>query len=250
MQPGELRFGSRVWTPEHDFGEALRLTCSAAEKRELERLEDLARAGRLLRRVLPAGDQFYMVCKSSSEVRGILSEEDRIVDVVVSDATIDHYRDSIDANGWKFDWYQSNPVVLYDHWYSVHGIVGHSERWWVESGQLLSRDRFDDPEENEAAGMVFKKILSKSLRTVSVGFKPIAWKKILNAEGEWTGGFLFSEQQKLEHSWVAIPANPNAHLGLGAATPGKGLPESTLQIAKTLTTRLQAGSLVERLRGD
>ena len=244
--PGALRFGPFVWTPEDDFGIALSLTRGADERQELERLEDLARAARLVRQILPGGDPIYTVRKSSSKIRGVLSEEERLVDVVVSDETRDHYEDVIEVNGWKFDFFTKNPVVLYDHWYSVEGIVGHSVRWWVESGQLLSWDKFDPPESNKASEMVFAKILSGSLRTVSVGFKPVAWKKILDDEGNWRGSFRYTEQQKLEHSWVAIPANPSAHLGLDAATPEEGLPDSTQGIRK-ISDRLTAATILGRL---
>jgi HK97 family phage prohead protease len=181
----------------------------ASERDELKRLEELALAGRLTRRVRGA-DGVYQVERSPANCVKAIDLDLRTVTVVASDKTLDRYGDTIDATGWIMDSFATNPVALIDHDYSVAAIVGQAIKWWVEKDALMITDRFDPPWTNETADMAWNKIVNGSLRAVSVGFRPMKWVRRYNEEDEWTGGFDYLEQELYEKSWVAVPANPSA----------------------------------------
>jgi hypothetical protein len=247
MTDGRLKFGHLSWDPaRHPFESALALAVTETEHAELLRVKELAMAGRLVR-VAPEGQGARYLVRKMGEVRAI-DEEKRRVTVVTSDATLDRYGDTIAADGWKTDAYALNPVVLIDHDYRVASIVGHSARWWVEGGQFMSEDQFDPAGTNAAADMAWAKILNRSLRAVSVGFRALKWAKRLNEANEWTGGFDFLEQEKLEHSWVAVPANHSAvipaSISLPPTPPDEGHLSATLQQIRERTT---AAEILSRL---
>lgn len=131
------------------------------------------------------------------------------VDITASDETVDRYGDVIVADGWKTDNYTRNPVVLVDHNYRVESIVGVGEPR-IKGKKLKIRITDDETPENEKAAMVIRLRAQGFLRAVSVGFQPMKWEKILDKDGNWKGSFRFTEQDLLELSWVAVPANPNA----------------------------------------
>jgi HK97 family phage prohead protease len=206
---GVLRFADGLWRPDQDnFDAALKLT-PTAERGELERLKELALAGRLTRRVRGA-DGIYQVERSVAPCVRAIDLDLRTVTVIASDDTLDSYGDTIAADGWKFERFARNPVALIDHDYSVAAIVGQSIKWWVEKKALMITDRFDGPWTNDTADMAWNKIVSGSLRAVSVGFRPMKWVRRYNDKDEWTGGFDYLEQELYEKSWVAVPANPSA----------------------------------------
>lgn len=205
-----LDFGGRVWTPEESFKLALDLTESREEHQELERLEDLARSGRLSRRSLSDGSVIYPVIKAAPGLKAI-NEKERVVTVAVSDATVDRYGDTIAVDGWDTKNHDKNPVVITDHNYSVEAIVGQSLGHRVAGDQFLSDHLFNAASTDPWAEYVFQKIVARSLRAVSVGFRAQAWAKRINSDsGEWTGGYDYLKQELYEESWVAVPANPNA----------------------------------------
>jgi len=249
MDDGRLQFGSRNWNPaRHPFASALELAESNIERAELERLKELACAGRLVRVVAREGDAAqYHVRKAATEIRAI-DEKARKVIVVASDATLDRYGDTIDPTGWKTDAFQKNPVALIDHSYSVADIVGQIPRTWVEARQFLSEHLFDPAGTNARADMAWAKLLNRSLRAVSVGFLALKWAKRLNDQNEWTGGFDFLEQELMEISWVAVPANPSAvipaSVNLLATPPDEGALAATLQ---RIGNKAAAAAILSRL---
>jgi hypothetical protein len=248
MSDGRLKFGHLSWDPaRHPFESALAMAATEAEHAELARLKELACAGRLVR-VAPEGcEAQYVVRKAAPDVRAI-DEDKRRVTVVASDATLDRYGDTIAADGWKTANFEKNPVVLLDHWYVVEYIVGQCAKWWVEGGQFLNEHAFDPAGTNAKADMAWQKILNRSLRAVSVGFRALKWAKRLNEQNEWTGGFDFLEQELLEVSWVAVPANPSAvipaSISLPPTSPAKGHLDATLQQIREKAT---AAEILSRL---
>lgn len=247
--PGALRFREFVWSPgRDDFEAALRHTESAAERTELVRLTDLAVAGRLTRRTLPDGSAIYPVVKAAVGIRAI-DEKTRRVTVAASDATVDRYGDTIAVAGWVTDNFEKNPVVLTDHDYTVGAIVGQSLGHRVEGGQFLSDHLFNPASADPWAEYVFQKILARSLRAVSVGFRARKWAKRVSPDtGEWTGGYDYLEQELLEESWVAVPANPNAVI-----PADKSLEPAAIEAPGPALRRLQEAvrsiGLLGRMRG-
>ncbi len=171
---------------------------------------DLRSAGRLVLRRTPDGGEVELVEKHLT--LEAYDPETRGVTITASDETVDRYGDIVRASGWDLRSYQRNPVVLTDHDYRVASIVGTADVA-VRDGRLAARITLDPPETNRQASIVANLLASGSLRSVSVGFRPLEPPTpILDETGKWTGGFEFKRQELLEISWVAVPANPNATL--------------------------------------
>jgi HK97 family phage prohead protease len=175
----------------------------------MNRISELRAAGRLVERTLPGGERTECVEKATP-LRLERLNPDGTVDVVASDGTVDRYGDVIEPDGWDLTAYHRNPVILVDHDYRVSRIVGAAERAEILDGALLVRIRLDPAGSNPTAGMVRSRLEAGSLRTVSVGFVPLEWEPILHVESGRVTGFRFTEQELLEVSFVAVPANPNA----------------------------------------
>jgi HK97 family phage prohead protease len=213
-----------------------------AKSRLSRDVAELLVTDRLVRRELPGGAEVWQVEKSyagtAACVREVKGDGD-VVTIVASDATVDRYGDIIEPTGWKFANYLRNPVWLVDHRYTVLSIVGQGMNPRIEGGALVLDVRHDPPGSGEQVDGVRARLKSGSLRAVSVGFRPLKWEKIRNEQGDWTGGFRFLEQELLEVSWVAVPANPSATLGLGPEDLG---PAPTREVGPVATSEA-----VERL---
>ncbi len=164
------------------------------------------------------------ITKAEDDEGGIL----RAVDIVASTPQVDSMGDIIVQSGWDLSRFKSNPVLLIDHGEATGGlfggrmatirsVVGHGVKGTIKKSKddLTLEGRLDD-ETNETANLVRSRLANGSVKTVSVGFIPLAWEDILDKDGEWTGGFRFLKQELLEVSFVAIPANTEA-----VVTPGK-----------------------------
>lgn len=173
-----------------------------------------------------------------------IDPETKGVDITASDETVDRYGDVIVAAGWKLDNFAKNPVILIDHNYRVAAIVGSGEAR-IKGKKLKVRITHDAAAENEAAQMVSRLVESGLLRAVSVGFMPLKWESMRDKEGNWTG-YKYLEQDLLEVSWVAVPANPNATLSVepnpAADTAGDDAPARLAG----LSTRLLAAAAAVR----
>jgi HK97 family phage prohead protease len=174
----------------------------------MSRICELRAAGRLVERTLLGGYRAELVEKDHGLLRQF--NGDGTLDVIASDGTIDRYGDVIEPGGWDLTAYRRNPVILVDHDYRVSRIVGAAERVEILDDALLVRILLDPADSNPTAGMVRSRLEAGSLRTVSVGFVPLEWEPILHVESGRMTGFRFTEQELLEVSFVAVPANPNA----------------------------------------
>lgn len=152
------------------------------------------------------------VCRS-------IDMENRTVEFVASDSSVDSYKTILPVDKWDLSRYEKNGAVGYMH--DVYGdswsikaepddIIGKGVAW-VEDDQLIVRITFEPKELNEKADKIFRKIQFGSLNAVSVGFMPVG-------EGHWGDKraqedpdvFYFAGQELLEVSVVNIPANANA----------------------------------------
>ncbi len=152
-------------------------------------------------------------------IRQVGNEEDRTLEVVASDESIDRYEEVISVTGWDLKNYRKNPVVLFGHDY--HSLpVGQSLKVWKsldgEAKQLRSHMRFATAEAHPFAESVYRLLQGGELRTVSVGFLPWDWE---DPEGEvprdgdgraTAPQRTYRKQELLEISVVPVPANPNA----------------------------------------
>jgi HK97 family phage prohead protease len=171
-------------------------------------LEQLRKAGRIVRRALADGREVEQVEKTfRAEIRA-LDVDAREVEVVASDGTKDRYGDTINPDGWELGNYRKNPIFLADHSYRVDHVTGQSTGERVENGLLIVRSRFLPAGLNPLADMVLGMVEAGAIRTVSVGFRSLEHK--FRYEDEKFTGIDFIRQELLEVSWVAVPANPNA----------------------------------------
>lgn len=179
-------------------------------------IPDLRAAGRLVTRTAADGSSVEVVEREFA-LRSY-DPETRTGEIIASDATVDRYGDIVEASGWRLENYRRNPVMLIDHSYSVNDIVGQAFPR-IEGGALVARFVLDDPATNRQASIVASLIKNRSLRAVSVGFTAKAYEPILDDDGNWTGGFRFTDQELLEISWVAVPANPSAVMSINDPEP-------------------------------
>ena len=128
------------------------------------------------------------------------------LEFVLSDETVDSYGDSIAAKGWDLDRFRKNPIALFGH--SHDYPIGTWSDLRVEGGKLLGKlnlaARGTSARIDELIGLVEQGIL----RAVSAGFLP---KKAEPMDPKKPyGGQRYLEQELLEISLVAVPANPAA----------------------------------------
>ena len=134
-----------------------------------------------------------------------------VLDFVSSDETLDRYSEIISAAGWKLSSYNRNPVFQNAHQYGdVVFTLGRALVTEVRAGKLYQRIQFAT-EVNPMARIAHGLYRGKFLNAVSVGFIPLRWE---NGTQETAFRRKYLEQELLEVSAVAIPANPNA-LALG-----------------------------------
>src|SRR6266404_7785344 len=133
------------------------------------------------------------------------------LDFISSDETLDRYSEIISASGWKLDSYHRNPVFQNAHQYGdVIFTLGRALVTEVRAGKLFQRIQFAT-DVNPMARIAYGLYRGKFLSAVSVGFIPLRWE---NGTQETSFRRKYLEQDLLEVSAVAIPANPNA-LALG-----------------------------------
>lgn len=174
----------------------------------------LRKSGRLVSRTMPNGETVELIEKGA--IFSGFNPDTREVIITASSGAVDRMGDVIDPNGWDLRHFEKNPVVLLDHDYRVEKIAGRVVDSWVDGEKFMQRIRLDDPSWNKAAELVAKRLESGSLRAVSVGFRPVEWEPIKSEDGKPTGGLKFKRQEQLELSWVAVPANQEAVLGIEA----------------------------------
>ena len=125
-----------------------------------------------------------------------------------SDGSVDRMNDTIAAAGWDLTDFSANPVALWAHDSSAPPIGG-ARNVGVEGDRLLGDIEFAPPETYAFADTIYRLVLGKFLRAVSVGFMPTRYAFVEN-DPERGFGIDFLEQALLEISVCPVPANPNA----------------------------------------
>lgn len=139
----------------------------------------------------------------------------------------------IDAAGWDLRNYRRNPVVLYAHDDSSGGFVGvqagtrsalpiaRAVDVGVENGALVSTAQFDM--EDPFAAEIHRKVVGGFINATSVRWRPLVAPRRENREITDADGVVrerevvvFTRQELLEWSVVAIPADPGAVVQRGA----------------------------------
>jgi phage head maturation protease len=146
------------------------------------------------------------------------------LDFVASTATLDRYHEIIEPAGWRLDSYRRNPVFQNAHNYGdvifTLGKAVSTEVRAIGAGQALCQRIQFAVDVNPMARIAYGLYKGGFLNAVSVGFIPLRWEDPNRRDGaNGTNGEpvprrRYLEQELLEVSAVAIPANPDA-LALG-----------------------------------
>ena len=128
---------------------------------------------------------------------------ERMVETVISTPSMDREGDRIDVNGWRLENYRRNPVICWSHDVKQPPIARAVEIG-VRDGALRSLDEFPPEGLYPLADTVHNLVRAGFINSKSVGFRPIRW------ERNETGGVDYFEQELLESSYVAVPANSEA----------------------------------------
>lgn len=132
-----------------------------------------------------------------------IDEENKTVRFRISDESIDRYGEKVEQSSWNFKNFLKNPVLLWGHDPSeAENVLGTVSDLSIEKDGTYATAHFDE-DINEKAALIFKQIVKGTLRTVSVGFIP----HTIDTEDDIP---VLKDNELLELSVVAIPANPNA----------------------------------------
>jgi len=166
------------------------------------------------------------------------------LDFIASTATLDRYHEVIEPAGWRLESYRRNPVFQNAHNYGdilfTLGKALSTEVRAVDGGQALCQRIQFATEINPVARIAYGLYKGGFLNAVSVGFIPLRWEDPPSPEGY--GGQVdckprrrYLEQELLEVSAVAIPANPDAlALGLRSGAVAKADVGAAVELLRSL----------------
>lgn len=149
-----------------------------------------------------------------------LDEKNKTFVAVASTEDEDRDKDIVRQSGWKMTNFRKNPVVPWSHNY--YGVpIARSMKTWVDkqTNRLLFMPKFDDSDDESVK--IFNKYKNGFLTSFSVGFMGLK-SEYRDEDDKWWGGREFLQQELLEISCCAIPANPNANVHMGMDENDKG----------------------------
>lgn len=126
------------------------------------------------------------------------------LEYVMSDDSVDRLGDVIDQAGWQLVNFTKNPIALFGHDSSFP--VGTWKDVKVKGSQLRGSLELMPPV-SPRLQEIHAAVKGGVLRAVSVGFKPLKYEPLPDSK---KGGYRFIENELVECSIVAVPANPNA----------------------------------------
>jgi hypothetical protein len=187
-----------------------------------------------------------------------------ILDFVVSDESLDRYDEVICASGWRLETYRRNPVFQNAHQYGdilfTLGKALITDVRTVAGRQALFQRIQFATDVNPVARIAHGLYSGGFLNAVSVGFLPLRWQNCDPVgQASTPAGSLgvpprvppasalrsespqprrrYLEQELLEVSAVAIPANPNAlALAVKSGAVNKSDLRETLELLKNLSS--------------
>jgi phage head maturation protease len=171
-----------------------------------------------------------------------------ILDFISSDETLDRYDEVICTSGWRLDTYRQNPVFQNAHQHDdiIHtlGRALQTDLRQVNGRTALVQTIQFATDVNPIARIAHGLYSGGFLHSVSVGFIPIRWEDAPSDPSTLTSQpstqqlrRKYLEQELLEVSAVAIPANPNAlALALKSGALEKSDLRDTLDILRQTLT--------------
>jgi phage head maturation protease len=180
------------------------------------------------------------------------------LDFVASTATLDRYHEIIEPAGWRLDSYRRNPVFQNAHNYGdvifTLGKAVSTEVRAVGNGQALCQRIQFAVDVNPMARIAYGLYRGGFLNAVSVGFIPLQWEEPSGTDGKHgsDGGQArrrYLEQELLEVSAVAIPANPDAlALGLKSGAVARCDLQETLDLLRGVISAEKPNQLMDLAR--
>lgn len=145
---------------------------------------------------------------------------------VITSEVVDRDGEIIALNGWDFENFMKNPVVLRGHNYRdlpVAKCTGLS----IEGGKVVATGEFASAAANPKAQQVRALYDDGFINAVSVGFRVL--------QRNPANRTIIEKQELLEFSFVTVPANPEA-LGMGKGVKAYMESEDILDETKDATT--------------
>lgn len=148
----------------------------------------------------------------AGKIRSV-NEKDYTVEALVSDESIDRYREVIKVDAWKkgLQHYKKHPVLLSSHKYDdLRKQIGEAVKIRTTDEGLVAVFKYYVGEGNEEADWAFR-LAQKGRAAYSVGFIPLKWEDLPEdgKKGEQPRR-IYTEVELLEISQVLVPANRNA----------------------------------------
>ena len=174
-----------------------------------------------------------------------------ILDFISSDETLDRYSEIICASGWRLDSYRRNPVFQNAHQYGdiifTLGKALVTEVRQINGRSCLYQRIEFAVDANPIAKIAYALYRGAYISTVSVGFIPIRWEdspdssptssSISSSSSSSACRRRYLEQELLEVSAVAIPANPNAlALALKSGAIERATLAETIEVLRSADT--------------
>jgi HK97 family phage prohead protease len=151
----------------------------------------------------PAGAILRLATGEATEVEG----KSRTLRFCFSDGSIDRAGDSIDPKGWELASFNKNPVALWCH-DSWSPPIGRASGVGPVGKRLMGDIEFASAEVYPFADTIYQLTKNKFINAVSVGFNPLEWTFVNEADRPY--GIDFKRQELLEISPCPVPCNANA----------------------------------------
>lgn len=204
-----------------------------------------------------AAGWFDMLIRAGESAKG---DDGRIsTDFIASTASIDRMGDVVDQGTWRLAAWRKNPVILYEH---APPVVGRgSARVDREAGQLQIKVEWDIGEHNPIGTLAGHQHLNGFRSAGSVGFMPGKAisrldlpdddpRKASKDTPRWRAGHVFSHNELLEFSSVAVPANRDAvHLS-SYATATEDPSEQIRRFVEESTSKAVAAAILDAVHAD
>ena len=172
-----------------------------------------------------------------------VDKEKFIVNAIVSDDSMDRYKESILASAYekRLPTYKSHPILLSSHQYDkLTCQIGLAENIYIQDNKLHADFKYFVGEGNDEADWGFK-LAEKGIAAFSVGFIPHAFQDppVPESEGakDWPAGVRrrYTDVELLEVSQVLVPANSNA---LQNSLQSESDPVVKSMIEQTITSKV------------
>lgn len=137
------------------------------------------------------------------DLKALTTEDSGTFRVIMTSDKKDRDGEIIRLDGWNFDNFMKNPVVIYGHnYYYLENVIGRVDKIYREGNTIVAEGRFASEAANPKAQMVRRLYDEKILQAVSVGF-------IVKGRDVQDDSIITSAEL-LELSFVPIQSNPDA----------------------------------------